>query len=121
MKAELEGFSSIDYPNVVLNEGRNTSIEISLSPAVEDVITVTAEIAAPRRPQRPALARGGEAQRGAGEGAATPTRSKTLQQGLVGGVKPLPIAIPETGKLLFLSGVLPPEKIGVEMEVKGKK
>jgi hypothetical protein len=44
-----------------------------------------------------------------------------LKQSLVGGVKPLPITIPETGKLLLLSGVLPPEKIGVEIEVKGNK
>src|SRR3954467_2760827 len=29
------------------------------------------------------------------------------------------IAIPESGKLLSLCGVLPPEKIGVELEVKG--
>ena len=47
--------------------------------------------------------------------------AKSLKQGLVGGVKPLPIAIPETGKLLLLSGVLPPERIGVELEVKGDK
>ncbi|HEV7508136.1 MAG TPA: hypothetical protein VGS07_24855, partial [Thermoanaerobaculia bacterium] len=44
-----------------------------------------------------------------------------LQQGLVGGVKPLPIAIPESGKVLFLTGVLPPAKVGVELEVKGKR
>jgi hypothetical protein len=44
-----------------------------------------------------------------------------LQQGLVGGVKPLPIAIPESGKVLFLTGVLPPVKVGVELEVKGKR
>ena len=44
-----------------------------------------------------------------------------LKKGLVGGVKPLPVAIPETGKLLLLTGVLPPEKIGVEIEVKGNK
>src|SRR3954449_6137207 len=43
LKAELEGFSTIDYPNVVINVGRNTSIEVKLSAAVEDVITVTAE------------------------------------------------------------------------------
>jgi hypothetical protein len=44
-----------------------------------------------------------------------------LQQGLVGGVKPLSIAIPETGKVLFLTGVLPPVKVGAELEVKGKR
>jgi len=43
LKAELEGFSTIDYPNIVINVGRNTTIEVKLSPAVEDVITVTAE------------------------------------------------------------------------------
>lgn len=44
-----------------------------------------------------------------------------LQQGLTGGVKPLPVSIPESGKLLLLSGVLPPRKIGVELEVKAKR
>jgi hypothetical protein len=43
LKAELEGFSTIDYPNIIINVGRNTSIEVKLSAAVEDVITVTAE------------------------------------------------------------------------------
>ena len=43
VKAELEGFSTVDYPNVVINVGRNTSIEVTLSPAVEEVITVTSE------------------------------------------------------------------------------
>jgi hypothetical protein len=120
LKAELEGFSSIDYPNVVLNEGRNTTLEISLSSAVEDVITVTAEsplLDVPNgRPWHEAEKLNEEKakQRYASE-------IKSLQQGLVGGIKPLPIAIPETGKLLFLSGVLPPEKIAVEIEVKGKK
>jgi hypothetical protein len=45
---------------------------------------------------------------------------KILRKGLAGGIKPLPITIPETGKLLLLSGVLPPEKIGVELEVRKK-
>ena len=43
LKAELEGFSTIDYPNITINIGRNTQIEVKLSAAVEDVITVTAE------------------------------------------------------------------------------
>ena len=43
LKAELEGFSTVDYPNVVINVGRNTQIEVALTAAVEDVITVTAE------------------------------------------------------------------------------
>jgi hypothetical protein len=44
-----------------------------------------------------------------------------LKQGLVGGVKPLPISIPESGKVLLLTGVLPPQKVAVELEVKAKR
>ena len=43
-----------------------------------------------------------------------------LQQGLVGGVKPLPVSIPETGKALVFSAVLPPSHVTVELDVKGK-
>jgi len=43
-----------------------------------------------------------------------------LQQGLVGGVKPLPISIPESGKVLLLTGVLPPSRVSVELDVKAK-
>jgi hypothetical protein len=43
VKAELEGFSTVDYPNITIAVGRNTSIEITLTPAVEEVITVTSE------------------------------------------------------------------------------
>src|SRR4029078_3888581 len=46
IKSELQGFSPVDYPNIVINVGRNTTIEVSLSAAVEDVITVTGDSAA---------------------------------------------------------------------------
>jgi hypothetical protein len=35
LKAVLEGFSTIDYPNIVIKVGRNTTIEVKMSPAVE--------------------------------------------------------------------------------------
>jgi hypothetical protein len=35
LKAELEGFSSVDYPNIVINVGRNTTIEVTMNAAVE--------------------------------------------------------------------------------------
>jgi hypothetical protein len=119
VKAELEGFNSLEDPNVQLNDGRNTTIELTLTIAVEDVITVTAE--SPMMPGAVWRSKD-EAKRKetvAKQGYADEV--KTLQQGLVGGVKPLQIAIPETGKLLLLSGVLPPETISVDLEVKGKK
>ncbi len=43
LKAELEGFSTVDYPNITISVGRNTTIEVTLTPAVEEVITVTSE------------------------------------------------------------------------------
>jgi hypothetical protein len=43
LKAELEGFSTLEYPNITIRAGRNTTIEVTLSPAVEDIITVTNE------------------------------------------------------------------------------
>jgi hypothetical protein len=43
-----------------------------------------------------------------------------LQQGMVGGVKPLPVSIPESGKALAFSGILPPMKVTVELDVKAK-
>ncbi len=43
LKAELEGFSTVEYPNIQISVGRNTVIEITLASAVEDVITVTGE------------------------------------------------------------------------------
>ncbi|MCP3964331.1 MAG: hypothetical protein GY719_41415 [bacterium] len=43
MTAELEGFSTVEYPNVTIAVGRNTTIEVQLSAAVEETITVTSE------------------------------------------------------------------------------
>ncbi|MCP3960208.1 MAG: carboxypeptidase regulatory-like domain-containing protein [bacterium] len=44
-----------------------------------------------------------------------------LGQGLVGGVKPLAVDIPESGKLLLLAGALPPPSVSAELEVKMKR
>ncbi|MGB5815231.1 MAG: carboxypeptidase-like regulatory domain-containing protein, partial [Thermoanaerobaculia bacterium] len=43
VKAALEGFSTVEYPNVIININRNTEILITLSAAIEEVITVTSE------------------------------------------------------------------------------
>jgi hypothetical protein len=47
--------------------------------------------------------------------------AESLRNGLVGGVKPLPVAIPETGKVLVLAGVLPPGQVTAELEVKAAR
>jgi hypothetical protein len=43
IKAELQGFSPVEQPNIVINVGRNTNIEVTLNSAVSEVITVTSE------------------------------------------------------------------------------
>jgi hypothetical protein len=170
LKAELEGFSTLEYPNVQMSSGRNTQVEVTLSTAVEDVITVTAE--SPLLDQRQMAntqtydlnegggGGGGRHERKAKAPAAPPPPKPTdmaatapaepsniggneglpatayadldafeemkkdvesLKSGLVGGVRPLPVAIPENGKLLVMAGLLPPGKVSVELEVKAKK
>ena len=41
--ATLDGFGSVQYPDVTVSIGRNTTINLTLSPAVEETITVTSE------------------------------------------------------------------------------
>ena len=43
LTANLDGFGSVQYPEVAVSIGRNTSINLTLSPAVEETITVTSE------------------------------------------------------------------------------
>ena len=119
VKAELEGFSPFEARDFRLGTGQTASPELRLSAATADVITVTAEspLIDQRRISTGATLSNAELEK------ITTSRDpwKGLQQGLVGGVKPLPVAIPESGKVLYLTGVLPPAKVGVELEVKGKR
>ncbi len=43
IKAELEGFSPVEYPRVNIRVAVNTTLEVQMSAAVEEVITVTSE------------------------------------------------------------------------------
>jgi len=43
MRASLDGFSTVEYPNVQVAVSRNTTIEVQLSAAIGEVITVTSE------------------------------------------------------------------------------
>lgn len=43
LTAELQGFSTLEYPDIAIRIGGNTEIEVTMSGAVEDVITVTGE------------------------------------------------------------------------------
>jgi hypothetical protein len=43
LEATLEGFSSVVFETVVVNLNRNTTINVTMQPAIEETITVTAE------------------------------------------------------------------------------
>jgi hypothetical protein len=43
LTAELQGFSTLEYPDIAVRIGGKSEIEVTLSGAVEDVITVTGE------------------------------------------------------------------------------
>jgi hypothetical protein len=135
VEAELEGFSRVSAP-FHNKAGETHTIDIQLAPDIEDVITVIAEapLLDERRAGKTETYKMDEGTGGGGRRKRAPApppppspslssraELEDLKKGLVGGVKPLPIAIPETGKLLLLSGVLPPQKIGVELEVKAEK
>jgi hypothetical protein len=141
VKAELEGFGSQEYPNVQVVTGSNVEIEITMSSAVEDVITVTAEspMLDERKTGRTESIPLNEGRGGGSlnldflkrkkKAPATPEAPGyfdfdsfgELKQGLVGGVRPLPVTIPESGKAIFLTGALPPARVAVELEVKAKR
>ncbi len=44
-----------------------------------------------------------------------------LRQGLVGGVRPLPVTIPQTGKGLVLAGLLPPPAVHLQLETRAAR
>ena len=114
IRAELEGFANVEYSDVRLSDGETKSVEITMSAAVEDTITVSAEpppLDLRKRP-KPATPPAFDA---------FAEEAKSLQQGLVGGVKPLNVAIPESGKVLLLTGVLPPAEVTAELEVRAQK
>ena len=43
LEAQLEGFSPVQYPSVVVGIGRNTEIELTMNAAITDTIVVSAE------------------------------------------------------------------------------
>ena len=43
LQAQLDGFGVLEYPNIDIRAGRSTSLELQLTSALEEVITVTAE------------------------------------------------------------------------------
>ncbi len=129
LKAQLDGFAVTEVPNVRLDAGAAQAVELVLSNTTEEVITVTSE--APLLDER-RLSTGATvstadmrqvptARAPAAPAPASPQLLDELHNGLAGGVRPLPISVPESGKALLLAGVLPPARVTLELEVKADR
>jgi hypothetical protein len=120
---QLAGFESANLV-VQIPAGEIAGFAVTLNPAVEETITVVSE--SPLLDERKITdnEKRNPSKKDKAESYydfdAFEEMAVQLKNGLVGGVKPLPVAIPETGKLLLLTGVLPPARVAVELEVKGK-
>ncbi|HSK77414.1 MAG TPA: carboxypeptidase-like regulatory domain-containing protein [Thermoanaerobaculia bacterium] len=104
IQAALEGFSVAGHSNLDLSDGKISEVQLTVSPLAIDAMAATAEAAQPSSPAYYDF-----------------DSFEELKQGLVGGVKPLPVTIPESGKVLLMTGVLPPARVAVELDVKAKR
>ncbi len=112
--AQLDGFSSVETVASV-PEGRTAEVELTLPLAdVSEEIVVTASMAVTYGSTPDA----GDQLETAQRRRAARREIAGLRQGLLGGVKPLAVELPESGKLLLLAGALPPPEVGVELEVR---
>lgn len=117
VSSELPGFQTVlRYLEVTGTEARKADFELPLA-SVEETIVVSAESPGFRGntgPTREELFRANEAQ----ARNLYLNQAAQLQQGLVGGVKPLAVEIPESGKALLLAGALPPKEVSVALQVR---
>lgn len=115
LTASLDGFQSVTQW-VELHEGRAEEVRffLQLATVAEEIVVTGTGTPAPR-PSKRELERRAEQRR---RQSLLSQELERLNQGLVGGVRPLPVEIPETGKLLFLSGALPPPQVTALVAVK---
>jgi hypothetical protein len=121
LRCALTGFKTEDRPLTVRSGvGRSVAVTMDVGTVME-TITVTADTL-PSVSQVESGRRGVEREaRKAEADREYRDQISQLKQGLVGGVKPLPVTIPQTGKVLSLSGSLPPPVVRARLAVKAPK
>ncbi len=139
---ELAGFRGTERSRIDLAGSQVAVVDAGLAPAqFKEEVTVTGEAAqidrskaetgATFRPNEPAVAVSPRSGRGylGGAAKAAPADASAqardeianLKQGLAGGVRPVPVTIPESGKSLLLAGALPPAAVSVDLDVKARR
>jgi hypothetical protein len=118
----LPGFNRYNFTDIRVAPGQQVKLDtaMELSSVVEEVMVVAeVPVVTPdeEMPQERDLQRRLELQQQPQQ-EITSQELQSLRQGLVGGVKPVPVTIPESGKTLVMEGVLPPSQVTVSIEVK---
>lgn len=118
LDADLAGFKTQHYESIPVVAGQTQSYAITLEVgALAETLTIQAAPAF--LGDRDVAQKSDETEQANRDFKA---HAAELQQGLVGGVKPVPVTIPEEGKALVLAGALPPPRVTLALEVKaGKK
>jgi len=123
LRGQLLGFNDVDY-RIHLQPLDTPAYALTLDiGTVTETVTVSAEPLNGRDYQRLALLadkKEAEAKQQAAEEEQRRQLSE-MQRGLASGVKPVPVTIPEQGKLLVLAGALPPSRVGLTLDVKARK
>ncbi len=136
VKFNLSGFSAVErlvsvdgYRTASLNAAMaqaKVAEEVTVTGSVES-ISSTATAASTFRAEEPSgrpapsLPRKSKEAREQETAANYRDENANLKQGLAGGVKPVPVTVPESGKVLLLAGALPPVAVAVELDVKAKR
>ncbi len=133
VRADLDGFGAGELDTRV-RAPRTTLVNLQLGLAVEETITVTSEApllderkvqalfeqdAADFRQEAYAKEANAFRPRALQPGGRADQEPGALGSGKVAGVRPLPVQIPERGKVVHLVGVLPEGEPSVRLDVKG--
>ncbi len=140
LRATLPGFNTVERTGVRLDGDRAVTVDLRLSLAsVEETITVTAETPMIdsssaetgqtfsadtfARSEREARRRDAPSapDPGAEAGEKYQQEVQVLKQGLVSGVRPIPVVVPETGKALLLTALHPASEPRVLLETKPER
>jgi hypothetical protein len=135
VRAELSGFSSAENDRVELAGETSRTLELRLALAyAAEALTVVSEAPLIDSSSTSTGATFSPSQTW-GEGRDTPRQraapepardddfafrqeAENLEAGLVGGVRPIPVVVPETGKALRLAALFPPARVTVTLETK---
>jgi hypothetical protein len=128
----LPGLNSYQHDGIQVLAGRNVKVNAPMNvESFAEEIVVRSEASAvsqtgtsysasqePRRRRGPSDKELQKRKEQRQQAASARDQLQSLSQGLVGGVRPVPVEIPESGKTLVMEGVLPPAEVFVEIEVK---